>query len=147
MHKVPALSSPPAGGKNPIGKKERYMKNRENQYDYEHEVHHATRSGMSVVTGLLIGGLIGAGVALLMAPRSGEETRAELRNKAMEYRDRTKDALNETVSQAKSKAGEIQQGVVEKAEDLKRRGKQTAAQQLDHVAQAAEAGKSKVQEY
>src|SRR5512139_523566 len=123
------------------------MKNRKHQYEYEHEMQHATRSGMSVVTGLLVGGLIGAGVALLMAPRSGEETRAEIRDKAMEYRDRTRDVVNETVSQARSKAGELKEGVLEKAEDLKRRGKQTAAQQLDHMAQAAETGKSKVQEY
>jgi len=123
------------------------MKNRKHQYDYEHEMQHATRSGMSVVTGLLVGGLIGAGVALLMAPRSGEETRAEIRDKAMEYRDRTRDVVNETVSQARSKADELKDGVLEKAEDLKRRGKQTAAQQLDHMAQAAETGKSKVQEY
>jgi gas vesicle protein len=123
------------------------MKNRKHQYDYEHEMQHAPRSGMSVVTGLLVGGLIGAGVALLMAPRSGEETRAEIRDKAMEYRDRTRDVVNETVSQAKSKADELKDGVLEKADDLKRRGKQTAAQQLDHVAQAAETGKSKVQEY
>jgi gas vesicle protein len=123
------------------------MKNSKHQYEYEHEMQSAPRSGMSVVTGLLIGGLIGAGVALLMAPRSGEETRAEIRNKAMEYRDRTKDVVNETVSQAKSKADDLKVGVMEKADDLKRRGKQTAAQQLDHVAQAAESGKGKVQEY
>jgi gas vesicle protein len=123
------------------------MKNRKHQYDYEHEMQHATRSGMSVVTGLLVGGLIGAGVALLMAPRSGEETRAEIRDKAMEYRDRTRDVVNETVSQARSKADELKEGVLEKADDLKRRGKQTTAQQLDHMAQAAETGKSKVQEY
>ena len=123
------------------------MKNRKHQYEYEHEMQHATRSGMSVVTGLLVGGLIGAGVALLMAPRSGEETRAEIRDKAMEYRDRTRDVVNETVSQARSKADELKEGVMEKADDLKRRGKQTAAQQLDHMAQAAETGKSKVQEY
>ncbi len=124
------------------------MKNRKHQYDYEHDMQHASSpSGMSVVTGLLIGGLIGAGVALLMAPRSGEETRAEIRNKAMEYRDRTKDAVNETVSQAKSKADDLRQGVMEKAEDLKSRGKQTASQQLDHIAHAAETGKSRVQDY
>lgn len=123
------------------------MKNRKHQYDNEHELQHATRSGKSVVTGLLIGGLIGAATALLMAPRSGEETRAEIRNKAMEYRDRTRDVVNETVSQAKSKADELKEGVMEKAEDLRRRGKNTATQQLDRMAQAAETGKSKVQEY
>jgi gas vesicle protein len=129
------------------GKKETYMKNRKHQDEYEHEMQHATRSAKSVFTGLVIGGLIGAATALLMAPRSGEETRAEIRNKAVEYRDRTRDVVNDTVSQAKSKADELKEGVVEKAEDLKRRGKQTAAQQLDHVAKAAETGKSRVQEY
>jgi gas vesicle protein len=128
-------------------KKERYMKNRKHQYDYEHEMQHATRSGKSVVTGLLIGGLIGAAAALLMAPRSGEETRAEIKNKAIEYRDRTRDVVNETVSQAKSKADELKEGVVEKADELRHRGKRAATQQLDNVAQAAETGKSRIQEY
>ena len=63
------------------------MKNR--KHDYAYDVQHATRSAKPVVTGLLIGGLIGAATALLMAPKSGEETRAEIRNKALEYRDRT----------------------------------------------------------
>ncbi len=40
------------------------MKNSKHQYEYEHEMQSAPRSGMTVVTGLLIGGLIGAGVAL-----------------------------------------------------------------------------------
>lgn len=83
------------------------MKNRTHQDEYEHEMQHATRSAKSVFTGLVIGGLIGAATALLMAPRSGEETHAEIRNKAVEYRDRTRDAVNETVSQAKSKADEL----------------------------------------
>jgi hypothetical protein len=65
----------------------------------------------------------------------------------VEYRDHTRDVLSETVSQAQSKADEIKQGVVERTEELKRRGKQTASQQLDHVIQAAESGKSKVQDY
>ncbi len=123
------------------------MKSRRHQDDYEHEMQHVTSSGKSVVTGLLIGGLIGAATALLLAPRSGEETRAEIRNKAMEYRDHTRDVMNETVSQAKSKAGDLKDGVVEMAGDIKSRGKQTASQQLDHLAQAAESGKRKVQEY
>ena len=122
------------------------MKNRKYQDD-EHEVQPAARSGMSMVKGMLIGGLIGAATALLLAPRSGEETRAELRNKAMEYRDRTRDVVNETMSQARSKADDVKEGVLEKAEDLKRIGKKTATQQLDRMTQAAESGKNKVQEY
>ncbi len=104
------------------------MENRKHQYVDEHEVQHATRSGPSVVTGLLVGGLIGATTALLLAPRSGDEIRAEIRTKAMEYRDRTRDVVTGTVSQAKSKADEIQEGVLEMAEDLKRRGKEALNQ-------------------
>lgn len=121
------------------------MKTRKHQF--EHDVQHATRSAKPVVTGLLVGGLIGAATALLMAPRSGEETRAEIRTKAIEYRDRTRDVLNETVSQAKSKAHELKEGVVEKAQDLRHRGKEVADRQLDHVTHAVETGRKKVQEY
>ena len=121
------------------------MKNR--KHDYAYEVQNATRSAKPVVTGLLIGGLIGAATALLMAPKSGEETRAEIRNKALEYRDRTKDVLNETVSQAKSKAHELKEGVVEKADELRHRGKKVADQQLERVSHAAKTGRQKVQEY
>lgn len=124
------------------------MKNRRHQYEYDDEMQYVSRaSGKSVITGLLIGGLIGAATALLMAPRSGEETRAEIRNKAMEYRDRTRDVVNETMSQAKTKAQELKEGVVEKADEMKNRGKQTVNQKLDQVSQAAEAGKSRVNEY
>lgn len=124
------------------------MKNRQHhQYDYDHELQHTASSSKSVFTGLLIGGLIGAATALLMAPRSGEETRTEIRNKAVEYRDRTKDVLNETVTQAKSKAHDLKEGVLEKADELRHRGKQVADQQLERVSNAAEAGRNKVQEY
>jgi gas vesicle protein len=119
------------------------MKNRKDEYQDEYEMQD---SGSSVVTGFLIGGLIGAAAALLWAPRSGEETRAEIRNKAVEYRDRTQDVMNETMSQVQSKADDLKEDVVEKAEEFKRRGKQTVNQQLDHVIQAAETGKSKLQE-
>ena len=36
----------------------------------------------------------------------------------MEYRDRTRDVVNEMVSQAKSKADELKEGVAEMTEDL-----------------------------
>lgn len=38
--------------------------------------------------GLIIGGLVGAAVALLMAPQSGEETRVMIRDKSIELKDK-----------------------------------------------------------
>ena len=37
--------------------------------------------GAAFFAGLVIGGLIGAALALLLAPQSGEETRAQIRDK------------------------------------------------------------------
>ena len=108
----------------------------------EYEEHRGNAAG-SLFRGILLGGLIGGVTALLFAPRSGEETRAEIRDRAIELRDRT----TETVTQAKSKAYELKDNAWEKAEELKQRGQQALNQQLDRVSQAAETGKKKVQEY
>ena len=44
--------------------------------------------GAEFFAGLVIGGLVGATLALLLAPQSGEETRAQIRDKGIEYKDR-----------------------------------------------------------
>ena len=41
--------------------------------------------------GLIIGGLVGAAAAMLMAPQSGEETRALIRDKSIELKDKAVD--------------------------------------------------------
>ena len=110
-------------------------------------IYHRTRPVKPILGGFLVGSVIGVATALLFAPRSGEETRAEIRDKAVEIRDRTTETVKDTVSQAKSKAYEIKDTVIEKAEGLKQRGKQTVNQQLDNVSQTAETGKKKVSDY
>ena len=54
----------------------------------------------SFLAGFVIGGLIGAGVALLMAPQSGEETRALIADKSIELRDRAAETAGEVQTQA-----------------------------------------------
>lgn len=51
-----------------------------------------------MVSGLLIGGLIGVGTALLFAPQSGEKKRAAIQNETMEIRDRTTKGVEEAVT-------------------------------------------------
>ena len=114
-------------------------------------VQHRTGAAKPIIGGFLVGSVIGVATALLFAPRSGEETRAEIRDKAVELRDRTTETVKDTVSQAKSKAYEIKDSVTdtvrEKAEELKQRGKHMVSRKLDDVSQATETGKKKVQEY
>jgi gas vesicle protein len=57
----------------------------------------------SFLAGFVIGGLIGAGVALLMAPQSGEETRALIADKGIELRD----LASETATDYQQRAGEF----------------------------------------
>ena len=120
------------------------MKTHTNKFE---NIEHRTTAAKPVLTGFLVGSVIGAATALLFAPRAGEETRAEIRDKAVELRDRTTETVKDTVSQAKSKAYELKDNVWEKAEELKQRGKHTINKQLDRVSHTAEAGKEKVQEY
>jgi gas vesicle protein len=120
------------------------MKTRHHELEHTEPTAHATKS---VLTGLLVGGAIGAVTALLFAPRSGDETRAEIRNRAVELRDRTSETVKDTVAQARSKADELKESVSERAEELKQRGKHAVSKQLDRVSQAAEDGTKKVEEY
>ena len=115
-------------------------------HELEH-VQHRNHPGKPIIGGFLVGSVIGVATALLFAPRSGEETRAEIRDKAVELRDRTSETVKDTVSQAKSKAYEIKDTVVEKAEELTQRGKHTVTRKLDDVSEAAKTGKQKVSQY
>ena len=52
-------------------------------------------SGASVLVAFLAGAAVGAAVALLFAPASGEETRAAVKGKAREGRDKVLEALRQ----------------------------------------------------
>jgi gas vesicle protein len=52
--------------------------------------HHTTSLFLS---GVAIGAVLGAGIALLYAPQSGRDTRAYLSDKARELKDRTQHAF------------------------------------------------------
>ena len=51
--------------------------------------------GAEFFAGLVIGGLVGAALALLLAPQSGEETRAQIRDKSLEFKDRAEEGVLE----------------------------------------------------
>ncbi len=110
----------------------------------EFEQHDSKNSTAPVLAGLLIGGLAGAGAALLLAPQSGKETRAQIQQKTIELRDRTAETVDEAMTQVKSKTHQIKADVREKAEELQQQGQEVLVQQLDRVSAAAEAGKAAV---
>lgn len=118
-----------------------------NNYDYEMgQMPEMTGTTRHVLTGIVVGGLIGATAMMLLAPRSGEEMRAELKDKAADLRDRTTESVKDTVSQVVSKAGHLKGGIRGKSQDLKHRGQDVLIEQLDRVSEAVEAAKKALQE-
>jgi len=100
----------------------------------------------SVFAGLLVGGLVGAGTALLFAPQAGAKTRAEVQEGVQHFRDQTNEKVKDTVTQVKTKANQIKTDVQVKADELQHQGKDLIVKQLDRVSHAVESGKKALQE-
>jgi gas vesicle protein len=60
--------------------------------------------------GLLLGAVIGAGIALLSAPESGRKTRRRLRKAATDLRDSAGDRWEEVADDVKRKVDEAIEG-------------------------------------
>jgi gas vesicle protein len=103
------------------------------------------------LAGFVIGGLVGAATALILAPQSGEETRSQIVNQSLALRDAgeararhyrdmaetyTHDFLERTeeiVSEARGRAEEMGDQVQEQARIVLDSGKQRAAQVKEQV--------------
>jgi len=57
------------------------------------------------LTGFIVGGLVGAAAAILLAPQSGEETRALIRDKSIELKDQSGKMAQEARKQAPMSGG------------------------------------------
>jgi gas vesicle protein len=116
------------------------------------------------LTYLLIGGGIGAVIALLFAPKSGQELRGDIADatrkgidksretaqqigeRAGEYYETTRDRAGELYNQAASKASEVYTQASEKVGEVAQTARATAARQTSTVAAAIDAGKKAYQE-
>jgi len=97
----------------------------------------------SFLSGFLVGGLVGAAVALLMAPQSGEETRVLIRDKSLELKDKTVASLEEAYAraehaaeEAKLRADELAKVAQQRAEELRHRGQVVLEEQRAKITTA-----------
>jgi gas vesicle protein len=119
------------------------------RYEYEKEDINATTK----LTYLLIGGGIGAALALLFAPKSGQELRgdiADVTRKGIEKGKETAALVGERASDyyevTREKAGELYHTAQEKAEELGEKAKSAAARTSNPFSAAIEAGKQAYQD-
>ncbi|MCX5974810.1 MAG: YtxH domain-containing protein [bacterium] len=57
--------------------------------------------------GIFVGSIIGAGVALLLAPKSGAETREYLKEKLLELKEKLPEQIKEEAKHLKEEAKEL----------------------------------------
>jgi gas vesicle protein len=84
--------------------------------------------------GILIGGLVGTGVALLAAPQTGEQTRTMLRERGVDLRNRA----SSTVQDTRVKAEDVITKVRSRAEELTGRFSSRREEALDQSEMVAD---------
>jgi len=92
---------------------------------------------------LLAGGIIGAGVALLYAPQSGERTRKEIGRYAKKARRKGEEAL-EAVEDFTEQVGEMAEAVGDRASEILDRGKDMAYSAKKSLLRAIEDGEARL---
>ncbi len=113
-------------------------------------------SGDSVstrLTYLLIGGGIGAVLALLFAPKSGQELRVDIADATRKGIDRSREAAQQLGDRAgeyyetgRERASELYSTASEKVSEAARVARETASRQTGTVTAAIDAGKKAYQE-
>jgi len=93
----------------------------------------------------LIGGLAGAVTMLLLAPQSGKRTRMQIRQKGFELRDQATGMMEDAMAQARLDGNKITRDGRRKAKELLHQGQDLVTGQLEHISDAAKAGKKAIQ--
>ena len=99
-------------------------------------------SGVLFLTGLMIGGLVGTGLALLLAPQSGAETRGQIKDKGVELKDGAVEGITEVGHRAQAQVTAWQ----ETLETGKHSATEAVSQSIDNITQAVTNSKDKVVE-
>ena len=105
------------------------------------------------LTYLLIGGGIGAIIALLFAPKSGQELRGDIADATRKGIDRSREAAQQLGDRAgeyyestRERAAEIYSQAAERVGEVAQTARDTATRQTSTVAAAIDAGKKAYQE-
>ncbi len=101
------------------------------------------------LVGFVVGGLTGAVVALLFAPQSGDETRALIKDKSIELRDKAQVTGEEALARAEALAADARQRAEELTKEARTRATELASEireRTGHLSsEVRERGKSAIE--
>jgi gas vesicle protein len=92
----------------------------------------------SFFTGFFVGALVGGAAALVLAPQSGEETRAQIRDKGIELKEKAEATYGEVIEEIEDSTTELRsrlEGLSAKMDELIAQGKDEF-QRLTHKGEA-----------
>ncbi len=71
------------------------------------------------VGSFILGALVGAGIALLMAPKTGAETQEDLKRQARKLRSAAEERMREAQRQIEERLGDVREGVQSRMDNVK----------------------------
>lgn len=71
------------------------------------------------VGAFILGALVGAGIALLLAPKSGAETQEDIKRQARKLRSAAEERVREAQRQIEERLGEVREGVQTRMDSVK----------------------------
>lgn len=121
------------------------MENDNGQYEQ------SGRAALGFLAGLLIGGLAGAVTTLLMAPQSGQRTRAQIQRKGIALRNQATEAIEDKMVDARDTGRRLSEDVhkqaakiQKQAEKLQQRGQDLLDGQKERWSPVVEASQKAV---
>lgn len=96
--------------------------------------------------GFVVGGLTGAVVALLFAPQSGEETRAVIKERSIELRDKAAEEAETAWKRAEEAANEARQKAEELLQQAQAQGEEITLKMREKGQELVETAKTKSKE-
>ena len=92
---------------------------------------------------MLAGGVIGAGLALLMAPQSGQRTRKDI----LKYAKKTKNRAGDVVDDFSDTVSDLVDTISDKTDDLLEKGKGVAGSARKDLIRLIEEGASRLEQF
>lgn len=92
---------------------------------------------------ILAGGIVGAGMALLFAPQSGQRTRKDI----LRYAKKTKNRANDVVDDLSATVSDLVDTLGDKTDDLLEKGKGVAGSARKDLIRLIEEGASRLEQF